>query len=120
MQGLLQGIIIALAAWANSSAARSIQQQQPSTSNVTPVNICPRAMDNWVDDIKTELVPKLSPGAKVYLPGSGDFDTATARWSALRAPTVNAAISAAVPQDVVETVGSFIFRFSSSEISFMR
>ncbi|GBF65636.1 FAD-linked oxidoreductase [Trichophyton mentagrophytes] len=105
MQGLLKGIIIALAAWANSSAARSIiQQQQPSTSNATPVNICPRAMDNWVEDIKTELVPKLSPEAKVYLPGSGDFDTASARWSALGKPVVNAAISAAVAQDVVETV----------------
>lgn len=70
-------------------------------------------MDNWVEDIKTELVPKLSPEAKVYLPGSGDFDTASARWSALGKPVVNAAISAAVAQDVVETVGPFIFRFSS-------
>lgn len=77
-------------------------------------------MDNWVDDIKTELVPKLSPEAKVYLPGSGDFDTATARWSALGAPVVNAAISAAVAQDVVETVGSIYLPFLLSEISFMR
>ncbi|EFR04908.1 FAD binding domain-containing protein [Nannizzia gypsea CBS 118893] len=104
MQGLLKGIVFALAAWANGSAARSIQQQ-PSASNGASVNICPRDMDtSWVDAIKTELVPKLSPEAKVYLPGSRDFDNASVRWSALDKPMVSVAIEVTVAQDVVETV----------------
>ncbi|KAM5439798.1 hypothetical protein MferCBS31731_004208 [Microsporum ferrugineum] len=92
---------MALAAWATSSAARSIHQSCADGA----VDICPRdAGSGWVNDVQTQLVPKLSGGAKVYMPGSSDYDTATNRWSALDAPQVKVVVVPDNANDVVETV----------------
>ncbi|KAK2872133.1 hypothetical protein FQN49_002524 [Arthroderma sp. PD_2] len=91
---------MALAAWATGSAARNVHRRNDGL-----VRVCPRAAgDSWVDDIQSQLVPKLSNEAKVYMPGSGEFDDANNRWSALEAPKVNVVIVPTTADDVVETV----------------
>ena len=81
--------ITAVAAWAAGSAARPA--------------ICPRGTE-WVEDVQNELAPKLSDGAEIYLPGSGEFDEASTRWSVLEQPEVNVVVVPGNAEDVAETV----------------
>ncbi|UNI13777.1 hypothetical protein JDV02_000487 [Purpureocillium takamizusanense] len=56
-----------------------------------------------VEEVK-ELGKQLSANAKIYWPGSPEFEKATVRWSALQAPTVNVVVVPATEQDVSVTV----------------
>lgn len=51
------------------------------------------------------LVPKLSPSAKIYLPGTDEFITYTTRWSNLEAPTPSIVIAPGTENDVQHIVG---------------
>ncbi|RKU48568.1 hypothetical protein DL546_008130 [Coniochaeta pulveracea] len=50
------------------------------------------------------LAAKLSPQARIYLPGSSGFSQTSQRWSALQAPQVNISVAVGTEDDVVETV----------------
>ena len=103
------GVFAALATWATTAAAHTVHA--PIARNLVD-GICPRGAD-WVNDVEGELAGKLSPTAKIYLPGSDEFDAASARWSALEAPKVNVVVVAGIPDDVAVTVS-----FSSLSDSF--
>ncbi|KAL1854451.1 hypothetical protein VTK73DRAFT_8748 [Phialemonium thermophilum] len=51
-----------------------------------------------------KLASKLSPSAKLYLPGTSAFDDAVARWSNLSTPVANAVVVPGTEHDVSETV----------------
>jgi hypothetical protein len=57
-------------------------------------------------DVKA-LAPKLSPNAKIYLPGTKEFTTYTTRWSNLDAPTPNIVVAPGTEKDVEKIVSSF-------------
>ncbi|KAF7589612.1 hypothetical protein BBP40_004026 [Aspergillus hancockii] len=86
-------VVTALAVWAITSACQNI----PSSHNWAR-GLCPRA-----NDVR-ELGEKLSRTAKVYFPGSDEFEVASTRWSVLGAPKVNIVVVPATENDVVETV----------------
>lgn len=58
-----------------------------------------------------KLGKKLSPSAKIYFPGSAEFETASTRWSVLQPPKVNMVVVPGTARDVVETV-SFGFNLA--------
>ncbi|KAK2469982.1 FAD-linked oxidoreductase chry5 [Fusarium oxysporum f. sp. albedinis] len=59
----------------------------------------------WPRDVDYKALSKdLSTSAKVYFPGSDDFETASTRWSNLDVPTVNIVVVPGTENDVVETV----------------
>ena len=64
--------------------------------------------DGLVGDVNyTQLAKRLSKNAHIYLPGSGAFDAAVARWSNLSAPVANVVVVPGTERDVVETVSLF-------------
>jgi hypothetical protein len=104
MYRLKMEVVTALAAWAITSACQDV----PSTHNWLQ-GLCPRG-----NDVR-ELGVKLSPTAKVYFPGSDEFEVASTRWSVLGAPKVNIVVVPGTENDVVETVNfSFFFPSFSS------
>jgi hypothetical protein len=50
------------------------------------------------------LGEQLSRAAKIYCPGSSEFETASTRWSALKAPKVNVVVVPNTEEDVAKTV----------------
>lgn len=75
----------------------------------------------WSRDVDYKALSKeLSASAKVYFPGSDDFETASTRWSNLDVPTVNIVVVPGTENDVVETVSCvlhvylFAYRFTSN------
>jgi hypothetical protein len=52
----------------------------------------------------SQLGEKLSKSAKIYCPGSPEFEKATTRWSVLDAPKVNIVVVPGTEQDVATTV----------------
>ncbi|EFY97523.1 FAD/FMN-binding dehydrogenase [Metarhizium robertsii] len=87
-------VVAAVAAWALTSACTGL----PAVRDLVP-GLCPRDIDE-----AQALQSSLSPGAKVYFPGSPEFDDASTRWSTLSPPTVNVVVVAATAKDVSETV----------------
>ncbi|KAI1485795.1 FAD binding domain protein [Biscogniauxia mediterranea] len=85
-------IITAVAAWALSSACKSIPAGHWLAS------VCPRGGN------LTELSGRLSSDAHVYYPGSDVFIEATNRWSSFQAPGVNVVVVPGVDDDIVQTV----------------
>ncbi|KNG82581.1 FAD binding domain-containing protein [Aspergillus nomiae NRRL 13137] len=82
-------VATAVAAWAVTSACQSL----PITRNL------------WSRDADyKDLSEKLSVSAKVYYPGSDEFEQASIRWSNLEKPTVNIVVVPGTENDVVETV----------------
>lgn len=94
------GVISALAACVTSTVAHDVHGFRGRNS----INgICPRGGD-LAGDVEGELIGNLSDAAKVYLPGSDEFDTASTRWSVLEAPKVNVVVVPGTADDVAETV----------------
>ncbi|KNG91157.1 FAD-dependent oxygenase [Aspergillus nomiae NRRL 13137] len=93
MLRLKMEVVAALAAWSIASVCETV----PVSSHWTR-GLCPRSND--VNDLGI----KLSPTAKVYYPGSEEFDVASTRWSVLDAPKVNIVVVPGTENDVVETV----------------
>jgi hypothetical protein len=62
------------------------------------------------------LAAKLSPQARIYLPGSSGFNETSQRWSALQAPRVNISVAVGTEDDVVETVSTTCLLFSFSTV----
>lgn len=59
----------------------------------------------WVRDVDYKTLSKeLSSSAKVYFPGSDEFDAASKRWSNLDTPSVNIVVVPATENDVVKIV----------------
>lgn len=87
-------VIAAVAAWALTSTCSSL----PAVRDLVP-GLCPRDVGEAKD-----LQSNLSPGAKVYFPGSPEFKDASTRWSTLSPPTVNVVVVPATEKDVSETV----------------
>lgn len=82
-------MITAVAAWAVTSACESL----PVTRNL------------WSRDVDYKVLSeKLSSSAKVYYPGSNEFEEASSRWSNMEIPTVNIVVVPSTENDVVETV----------------
>ncbi|SPJ74581.1 related to oxidoreductase [Fusarium torulosum] len=52
----------------------------------------------------SQLGKKLSKSAKIYCPGSAEFEKATTRWSVLEAPKVNIVVVPGTEEDVIKTV----------------
>ena len=99
MLQLKMKVITAMAAWVATSACQNI----PVTHNwLGGVHA------RWID-YASELGEKLSPTAKIYYPGSEEFEEASARWSVLDAPTVNVVVVPGTENDVAETVIIFSF-----------
>ena len=96
-------VISAVTSWFMSLACQSVPITRNWLGGFTPCQI---------DDL-TELGKKLSPSAKIYYPGSEDFEEATARWSVLDAPKVKVVVVPGTENDVVETVifSSFLLSF---------
>ncbi|KAI5924944.1 FAD binding domain protein [Camillea tinctor] len=85
-------VLTAVAAWALSSACKSIPANHWLSS------ICPRGGN------LTELSGRLSASAQVYYPGSDVFTEATNRWSSFDAPGVNVVVVPGIDDDVAQTV----------------
>lgn len=100
--------VTALGAWVIASACETV----PMSSHWIR-GLCPRS-----SDVK-DLGIKLSPTAKVYCPGSEDFDVASTRWSVLDAPKVNIVVVPGTENDVVETV-HFLFLITPSSSRWAR
>ncbi|GAO13091.1 uncharacterized protein UV8b_03469 [Ustilaginoidea virens] len=86
--------IVAVAAWAVTSACYSLPLARGLLHG-----LCPRDVGE-----ARELQARLSPGAKVYFPGSQGFNDSSRRWSSLDPPTVNVVVVPATEQDVAATV----------------
>jgi hypothetical protein len=56
------------------------------------------------DDVNIELRQRLSPGAKVYLPRSNGFESATDRWIPWENPSFDVVVEVATEEDVGQTV----------------
>lgn len=52
----------------------------------------------------TQLARNLSPNAHIYLPGSDEFNSLSARWSNLSMPVANVVVVPSTENDVVQTV----------------
>ncbi|KAL5360111.1 FAD binding domain protein [Aspergillus floccosus] len=83
-----------LAAWAIPAACVTVPIARDISG--TP---CPQGDPNL-----GQLKAKLSSTAKIYCPGTTEFEQASARWSVLDAPKVNVAVVPGTEHDVVETV----------------
>lgn len=94
MTKLKMEVVAAVAAWAVASTCHSL----PAVRDLVP-GLCPRDIGE-----AGELQKSLSPGAKVYFPGSPEFKAASTRWSVLNPPTVNVVVVPATEKDVSETV----------------
>ncbi|KAB8220157.1 FAD-binding domain-containing protein [Aspergillus novoparasiticus] len=82
-------VVTAVVAWAATSACQSL----PVTRNI------------WSRDVDYKaLSERLSSSAKIYYPGSDEFEEASSRWSNLETPTVNIVVVPSTENDVVETV----------------
>lgn len=85
--------------------AAAAPQNDPSACHSLPAardlvpGLCPRDIGE-----AQELQNSLSPGAKVYFPGSPEFNNASTRWSTLSPPTVNVVVVPATEKDVSEIV----------------
>lgn len=55
-------------------------------------------------DSVADLVARLSPGAKVSVPGEESFNNSTGRWSTYKSPDFVINVEVAVEKDVVETI----------------
>lgn len=86
-------VLTAVAAWAITSACLSVPVARQLLGG-----ICQRDT--------AELGNRLSANAKIYQPGSAEFDAASIRWSNLKAPTVNLVVVPATENDVAEAVSS--------------
>lgn len=87
--------LIAIAAISALAASATSIAAQPA--------ICTQGTQ-WIDEVQTKLAPKLSNNAEIYLPGTGEFDDASTRWSVLEQPEVNVVVVPGNAEDVVETV----------------
>ncbi|KAJ5959954.1 FAD-binding type 2 [Penicillium vulpinum] len=87
-------VLTAVAAWAFSAASLSL----PVGCDIEG-GICPRG-----DADLEALGRKLSSSAKVYFPGSSEFQQLTTRWSVLEEPKVNVVVVPGTENDVVQTV----------------
>ncbi|KAE8374731.1 FAD-binding domain-containing protein [Aspergillus bertholletiae] len=68
-------------------------------------SVCQSTRNLWSRDADyKELSEKLSSTAKVYYPGTNEFELASTRWSNLEKPTVNIVVVPGTENDVVETV----------------
>src|SRR5437588_9106306 len=97
MHRLKMEALTAVAAWAVASACLNV----PVASNWLG-GICPSG-----DADLTQLGETLSSTAKIYFPGSAEFEAASARWSVLEAPKVNIVVVPGTENDVAETVSFF-------------
>ena len=73
----------------------------------SPFDVFPRTPAEGID-VKT-LAPKLSPDAKIYLPGTDEFTTYSTRWSNLKAPTPSIVVAPGTEKDVQHIV-SFSYK----------
>ncbi|PGH03423.1 hypothetical protein AJ80_08671 [Polytolypa hystricis UAMH7299] len=90
MHRLTIEVITAMCAWAISAVGQSV-----STGR-----LCPQGGPyNMI-----ELVKKLSPAARIYCPGTEEFEEASIRWSVLEEPKVNVIVVPGTVDDVAETV----------------
>ncbi|KAJ6150702.1 hypothetical protein N7470_007296 [Penicillium chermesinum] len=86
-------VAAAIAAWAWTSACQSFSLHHPWWHG-----LCPRSVELH------DLGPRLSAGARVYLPNSTEFPVLSARWSALKAPSPSAVVLPGTEEDVAEIV----------------
>ncbi|TDZ67831.1 FAD-linked oxidoreductase chyH [Colletotrichum trifolii] len=84
-------VAAALTAWATISACMSIP-------------VAPQMLSGICARDTSELGERLSSTAKIYSPGSAEFETASTRWSNLQAPTVKLVVVPGNENDVAETV----------------
>lgn len=54
----------------------------------------------------SQLGKNLSKSAKIYCPGSAEFEKATTRWSVLEVPKVNIVVVPGTEEDVAKTASS--------------
>jgi hypothetical protein len=94
-------IRLAVAGWVCTSFAPIV-----SGGPTSAFDLFPRTPAAGID-VKT-LAPKLSPNAKIYLPGTKEFATYTTRWSNLEAPTPNIVVAPGTEKDVQKIVSSFV------------
>jgi hypothetical protein len=66
------------------------------------LDVFPRTPASGID--VQALAPKLSPNAKIYLPGTDEFTTYTTRWSNLEAPTPSIVIAPGTEKDIQHIV----------------
>jgi hypothetical protein len=92
-------VISGLVAWMITGSAAQDTQESPS----------------WVGGVQDDLATRLSPAAKIFFPGSSEFELASRRWSVLEAPIVNVAIVPGTAQDVAETVSFHSFPLVSRQ-----
>lgn len=103
-------VITAVAAWAISSACQNL----PVARDLLGALCAP-----VIGDVAA-LQNSLSPAAKVYLPGSNDFDILSERWSLLGSPKGNLVVVPATDNDVSETVSmSFLELCLSTFVAFL-
>lgn len=95
-------VLTAIAAWTMASACHNV----PVARNWFN-GLCPRGE-------MQDFGATLSSSAKLYFPGSSEFDSATARWSTLAEPNVTVVVVPGTENDVVKTVNA-LFVFSSTE-----
>lgn len=88
-------VVVAAASWVLSSACRQWPTTRSWLGELCPDRIPSRDLD--------ALRARLSEHAQVHLPRTDDFAAASARWSALGAPTVDIVVVPATEQDVAET-----------------
>jgi hypothetical protein len=86
-------VITAVAAWVITSACQNVPVARNWLRGVSPRGV----------DVNA-LAQKLSSTAKIYHPGSVEFEEASARWSVLDAPQVNVVVVPGTENDVAETV----------------
>jgi hypothetical protein len=89
--------LAALSAWAAAAACQHISA--PSLEARSDTSSPAGGSVNY-----TQLATKLSRNAQIYLPGSGEFDAAVARWSDLSTPVANVVVVPNTEHDIVETV----------------
>jgi FAD/FMN-containing dehydrogenase len=90
-------VLAAVAAWAACALCRSLPAD---TTNQCAIlgQLCPA---QGVDDA---LKRRLSPRARIYYPGTSEFNQSTTRWSTRDAPLITITVEPATENDVVETV----------------
>jgi hypothetical protein len=90
-------IFAAAAAWAACALCGSLP------ANTT--NLCANVGQFCSQqDVGSGLTRRLSRGARIYYPGTTEFNQSTTRWSTLDAPFITITVEPATENDVVETV----------------
>jgi hypothetical protein len=109
MRRLKMEVVTAVVAWALASTCHNLPVARSLLHG-----LCPRGDADGLGN-------NLSSTAKIYFPGSTEFNAATARWSVLDEPTVNVVVVPGTENDVVETVGvlSLVFSFVCPAFSTM-